>query len=128
MATLVTDRYVNKLVSCLKEKWQEKLVLDLYNKWQNRAVVEHTTMPILRFSPKSGGKWFAIMKITKSGKLTLSVSDYRETINIDGLRLERAPGEQFEKSEYGERRAVIDRESQVSSVHEAFQEAYALKA
>lgn len=127
MSELITNEYISDLNSFLDSEWKRHLVLDIYNKWRRRALVEHTTQRMIRFSPKSGGKWFAILFPHKSGKLKLSISDYKEIICLSEINFSRATGGQFSKSEYGSREAFIDNPNQCKSVYDAFEMAYRLK-
>ena len=128
MAGEINHGEMKKMIQSLDEDWKKTLVEDLFNIWQDRAVIETTTQTMLRFTPKFGGKWFAILFPGKRGKLKLSISDFKEKINIPSLHFTRAPGDQFEKSQYGSRELFIESENQAEAVKKAFEEAFALKS
>jgi len=127
MATIVTEQKMRNMIRNLDAQWKKDLVYDLYFSWQEKALIETTSQIFLRFKPKKGGKFFAILFPYKSGKLKLSISDYREIIHLSSLPLTKTGEKQFEKSKYGERIVFIESEKQCDSVKEAFEIAFRLK-
>lgn len=128
MAWEVKRDEMMKMIQYLDEDWKKELTITLFNDWQDRAVIETTKQTMLRFSPKFGGNWFAILFPGKRGQLKLSISDYYEKIKIPGLNFMRAPGNQFEKSKYGTRILLLESETQAEAVKKAFEEAFKLKS